>query len=89
MADILERETPFVTHDCKAVFISHVADDLSLHSSLFSIIYICPSSTKWKLSPLGYYTPKFLETALRCPLSTDLQSESKECVGCAQTQLQR
>lgn len=67
MVDILERETPFVTHDCKAIFISHVADDLSLHSSLFSIIYICPSSTKWKLSPLGYYTPQILTNSPQVP----------------------
>lgn len=67
MVDILERETAFATHDCKVIFISHVADDLSLHSSLFSIIYICPSSTKWKLSPLGYYTPQILRNSPQVP----------------------
>lgn len=67
MADILERETAFATHYCKAIFLSHVADDLSLHSFLFSIIYICPSSTEWKLSPLGYYTPQILRNSPQVP----------------------
>lgn len=33
-----------------------VADYFSLHSSLFSIFYICPSSTKWRFSSPGHYT---------------------------------
>lgn len=57
---------------------------LYLASSIF--VPAAPSGNflPWVIIPL-----KFLETALRCPLSTDLQSESKECVGCAQAQLQR
>lgn len=67
MVDILKKETPYVIHGCKAIFISCVADDLSLHSSLFSIFYICPSSTRWKLSSSGYYTSPILTNSSRMP----------------------
>lgn len=67
MVDILKKETPYVIHSCKAIFISCVADDLSLHSSLFSIFYICPSSSRWKLSSSGYYTSPILTNSSWMP----------------------
>lgn len=65
---LISRKRNSICHSLlKAIFISQVADDLSLHSSLFSIIYICPRSTKWKLSPLGYYTPEILTNSPQVP----------------------
>lgn len=51
----------------KQFFISFVADDLSLHSSLFSIFYIYPSSTRWKLSSVDYYKPQILPHGPQMP----------------------
>lgn len=59
---------------------------IPLYLALSIFVPAAPSGNflPWVTIPL-----KYLQTALRCPLSTDLQSESKECVGCAQAQLQR
>lgn len=59
---------------------------IPLYLALSIFVPAAPSENflPWVIIPL-----KYLQTALRCPLSTDLQSESKECVGCAQAQLQR
>lgn len=67
MVDILKRKIPYVTHGRKAIFISCVADDLSLHSSLFSIFYIGANSTNWKLYSLGYYTPRIPANSPQMP----------------------
>lgn len=61
---ILSKEKLSMT---RQFFISCVADDLSLNSSLFSIFYICPSSTRRKLSSLHYYRPQILPSGPQVP----------------------
>lgn len=55
---------------------------LYLASSIFVPAAPTGNFIPWVIIPL-----KYLQTALRCPLSMDLQGESKKCVGCVQAQL--